>query len=199
MPPALLAQAIQLQKALVDQGVAPELIADAIAELLSEAGSVLIPEMKNLLHNGISVEDVNKILALSKSFTNAGPKMDIPNNLDNNSKEAIKAILKKVCNDDLNQFAKAVIAQKAMAVSGATPEQVAKVAHLTKSMAENGMSVTEIANALTMAIALPEGASPEFIHELESFIQVKGNMLSIFGLLLALRFLMDVQAYKVSG
>lgn len=172
MPPALLAQAIQLQKALVDQGVSAELIAESIAELLGEAGSsILIPEMKNLLQNGISVEDVNKILALSKSFT-SNTKMDIPNNLDANSKEAIKAMLKKVCNNDLNTFAKAVMAQKAMAVSGATAEQVAKVAHLTKSMAENGMSVTEIANALTMAIALPEGASREFIQELESFIQV---------------------------
>ena len=36
----------------------------------------------------------------------------------------IKAAFKKVCNNDLDQFAKTVIAQKAMAVSGATPEQV---------------------------------------------------------------------------
>ena len=35
-----------------------------------------------------------------------------------------KAAFKKVCNNDLDQFAKTVIAQKAMAVSGATPEQV---------------------------------------------------------------------------
>ena len=92
--------------------------------------------------------------------------------------EAIKAALKKVCNDDLDQFAKTVIAQKAMAVSGATPEQVAKVAFLTKSMAENGMSITEIANALTMALTLPDGVSQEIIHEIESYIQV---LISIFG------------------
>ena len=45
------------------------MIAEAIEELLGEVGSVLIPEMKDLLANGISPDDVNKILALSKSFS----------------------------------------------------------------------------------------------------------------------------------
>ena len=85
----------------------------------------------------------------------------------------IKAAFKKVCNNDLEQFAKTVMAQKAMAVSGATPEQVAKVAFLTKSMAENGMSINEIANALTMALtSSPDGASQELIAEIENYIQV---------------------------
>ena len=70
-----------------------------------------------------------------------------------------------------------------MAVSGATPEQVAKVAFLTKSMAENGMSVNEIANALTMALTLPDGASQEFIKGIENYIQVRKLIvyLKVFG------------------
>lgn len=169
VPPQLLAKAVQLQKALVDQGVPFEVIAEAIEELLGEAGSVLVPEMKNLLANGISAEDVNKIIALSKSFTK---QEDIPK-LEIKSKEAIKEALKKICDNDLKIFAKTVIAQKAMAVSGATAENVAKVAYLTKSMVENGMSVNDIANALTMALVLPGGASKEMIKELEGFIQVR--------------------------
>ena len=58
--------------------------------------------------------------------------------------------------NDLKKFAKSVIAQKAMTVSGANPEIVAKVAFLTKSMAENGMTTNDIANALTMAMSLSE-------------------------------------------
>ena len=69
VPPDMLAKALQLQKALADQGVPVEMIAEAIEELLGEVGSVLIPEMKDLLANGISPDDVNKILALSKSFS----------------------------------------------------------------------------------------------------------------------------------
>ena len=172
VPPQLLAKALQLQKALADQGVPVEMIAEAIDELLTEAGSTMIPEMKNLLKSGISADDINKIINLSKSFNddqkvteNAIPK-------DLSSKDAIKAALKKVCNDDIEQFAKTIMAQKAMVVSGASPENIAKVAYLTKSMAENGMSVNDIANALTMAMAVPDGASKEYVNEIEGFIQV---------------------------
>ena len=155
VPPTMLAKALQLQKALADQGVAPELISEAISELLSEAE---LPDInfQDLLRGGISPEDVNKILALSKSF-NSGDKINLP---DLKSKESIKTALKQACENDLKKFARTVMAQKAMAVSGATPEQVAKVAFLTKSMAENGMTINEIANALTMALTLPDGASP---------------------------------------
>ena len=163
------------QKKYVFQGVPIEMIAEAIEELLTEAGSTMIPEMKDLLKSGISAEDVNKIINLSKSFnSNEKSKTAIPKDL--NSKEAIKAALKKVCNNDIDQFAKTVMAQKAMAVSGASPENIAKVAYLTKSMAENGMTVNDIANALTMAMAVPDGASKEFVKELEGFIQVRKDI-----------------------
>ena len=154
--PSMLAKALQLQKALADQGVPAELISEAISELLSEAE---IPDVnfEDLLKSGISPEDVNKILALSKSFKGDSSQIKLP---DLKSKEAIKSALKQACENDLKKFAKTVMAQKAMAVSGATPEQVAKVAFLTKSMAENGMTINEIANALTMALTLPDGASP---------------------------------------
>ena len=154
--PTMLAKALQLQKALAEQGVAPELISEAISELLQEAE---LPDInfQDLLKGGISPEDVNKIIALSRSFKSGDNKIKLP---DLNSKDAIKNALKQACENDLKKFAKTVMAQKAMAVSGATPEQVAKVAYLTKSMAENGMSVNEIANALTMALTLPDGASP---------------------------------------
>ena len=70
VPPQMLARALQLQKALADQGVPIDMIAEAIEELLGDVGTVLIPEMRDLLGNGISSDDVNKIIALSKSFSN---------------------------------------------------------------------------------------------------------------------------------
>ena len=166
--PTMLAKALQLQKALAEQGVAPELISEAISELLQEAE---LPDInfQDLLKGGISPEDVNKIIALSRSFKSGDNKIKLP---DLNSKDAIKNALKQACENDLKKFAKTVMAQKAMAVSGATPEQVAKVAYLTKSMAENGMSVNEIANALTMALTLPDGASPGKPSLLKPFYRV---------------------------
>ena len=186
VPPDMLAKTLQLQKALTEQGVPIEMIAEAIEELLTEAGSTMIPEMKDLLKSGISAEDVNKIINLSKSFnSNEKSKTAIPKDL--NSKGAIKAALKKVCNNDIDQFAKTVMAQKAMAVSGASPENIAKVAYLTKSMAENGMTVNDIANALTMAMSVPDGASKEFVKELEGFIQVRKNITRVYVRLLTLK------------
>ncbi len=182
VPPQLLAEAIQMQKYLADQGIPPELIAEAIQELLNEAGSLNLPEMSNLLQSGISAEDVNKIIALSKSFAKSSSQNGFSLEgfkAGDNPKEAIKAALKKVCKDDLKQFAKAVVAQKAMACSGATPEQVAKVAFLTKSMAENGMSINDIANALSMALVVGEGASKEYIQELEQVILVTKSEFSV--------------------
>jgi alkylhydroperoxidase/carboxymuconolactone decarboxylase family protein YurZ len=143
------------------------MIADAITELMAENGALNIPDLTNLLQNGITSEDVSKIIALSKSFANNTP-LNIPDNID--SKDAVKAALRLAFNGDLDQFAKTVLAQKAMAVSGATPEQVAKVVFLTKSMAENGMSVSEIANALTMAMSMPDGPSKSQIQLLEQLI-----------------------------
>ena len=156
--PTMLAKALQLQKALAEQGVAPELISEAISELLQEAELPSDINFQDLLKGGISPEDVNKMIALSKSFNSSDKNtIKLP---DLNSKDAIKKALKQACENDLKKFAKTVMAQKAMAASGATPEQVAKVAFLTKSMAENGMTINEIANALTMALTLPDGASP---------------------------------------
>ena len=94
------------------------MIAEAIEELLTEAGSTMIPEMKDLLKSGISAEDVNKIINLSKSFnSNEKSKTAIPKDL--NSKEAIKAALKKVCNNDIDQFAKNVWVQRLLGLSPA--------------------------------------------------------------------------------
>lgn len=167
--PALLAKALQLHKALSEKGVSPQLIAEAMSELLAEAGISQIPDLQGLLQSGITAEDVAKIIALSKSFS-CKEVFDIPGSLE--SKEAVKAALKKAFNNDLAQFAKTVVAQKAMTASGASPENVAKVAFLTKSMAENGMSTSEIANALTMAMNLPDGkCSKELLKDLESLIQ----------------------------
>ena len=93
VPPDMLAKTLQLQKALADQGVPVEMIAQAMEELFGEAGSVLIPEMKDLLQGGISPEDINKILALSKSFSSGAggkSKLDIPGKLA--SKEDIKVV-----------------------------------------------------------------------------------------------------------
>ena len=93
VPPDMLAKTLQLQKALADQGVPVEMIAQAMEELFGEAGSVLIPEMKDLLQGGISPDDINKILALSKSFSSGAggkSKLDIPGKLA--SKEDIKVV-----------------------------------------------------------------------------------------------------------
>ena len=43
--PDLLAKAVQLQKALADKGVPTEMIAEALSELLLEAGALDIPGM----------------------------------------------------------------------------------------------------------------------------------------------------------
>ena len=93
VPPDMLAKTLQLQKALADQGVPVEMIAQAMEELFGEAGSVLIPEMKDLLQGGISPEDINKILALSKSFSSGdGSKSKMNFKFTNSSsKEDIKA------------------------------------------------------------------------------------------------------------
>ena len=53
VPPDMLAKTLQLQKALADQGVPVEMIAQAMEELFGEAGSVLIPEMKDLLQGKV--------------------------------------------------------------------------------------------------------------------------------------------------
>ena len=155
--PDLLAKAVQLQKALADKGVPTEIIAEALSELLSEAGALNIPELKDLLQSGITSEDVAKIIALSKSFTTPNEQIDIiPNGTSLDSKDSVKAVLKNAFSNDMTKFAKSIIAQKAMTASGATPQTVAKVALLTKSMAENGMTANDIANALTMAMTLSD-------------------------------------------
>ena len=110
VPPDMLAKTLQLQKALADQGVPVEMIAQAMEELFGEAGSVLIPEMKDLLQGGISPDDINKILALSKSFSSGAEgksKLDIPGKLA--SKEDIKVVYiyflsKKLCGFLLQEF-----------------------------------------------------------------------------------------------
>ena len=156
--PDLLAKAVQLQKALADKGVPTEIIAEALSELLSEAGALNIPELKDLLQTGITSEDVAKIIALSKSFTIPNEQIIdiIPNGASLDSKDSVKAVLKNAFSNDMTKFAKSIIAQKAMTASGATPQTVAKVALLTKSMAENGMTANDIANALTMAMTLSD-------------------------------------------
>ena len=156
--PDLLAKAVQLQKALADKGVPTEIIAEALSELLSEAGALNIPELKDLLQTGITSEDVAKIIALSKSFTLPNEQIIdiIPNGASLDSKDSVKAVLKNAFSNDMTKFAKSIIAQKAMTASGATPQTVAKVALLTKSMAENGMTANDIANALTMAMTLSD-------------------------------------------
>ena len=117
----------------------------------------MIPELKDLLQSGITSEDVAKIIALSKSFTTPNEQIDIiPNGTSLDSKDSVKAVLKKAFSNDMTKFAKSIIAQKAMTASGATPQTVAKVALLTKSMAENGMTANDIANALTMAMSLSD-------------------------------------------
>ena len=151
----ILQNSYHLISILADKGVPIEMIAEAMSELLTEAGGLNIPELKDILQSGITPEDVAKIIALSKSFTTTNDyQIDIPNGLD--SKETVKSVMKKAFSNDLKKFAKSVIAQKAMTVSGANPEIVAKVAFLTKSMAENGMTTNDIANALTMAMSLSE-------------------------------------------
>ena len=179
----LLAKAVQLQKALSEQGVPTELIAEAMSELLIEAESLQIPEIKDLLVGGITPDDVAKIIALSKSFptSSKGMKIDIPLN-GLNSKDSVKDVVKKAFSNDLKKFARSIVAQKAMIASGAPPESVAKVAFLTKSMSENGMSANDIANALTMAMSLSDPNNKEMAQQLEAMIFdtiCKGGALSM--------------------
>ena len=182
--PDLLAKAVQLQKALADKGVPTEIIAEALSELLSEAGALNIPELKDLLQTGITSEDVAKIIALSKSFTIPNEQIIdiIPNGASLDSKDSVKAVLKNAFSNDMTKFAKSIIAQKAMTASGATPQTVAKVALLTKSMAENGMTANDIANALTMAMTLsdPDNKGICTYLPLNSIIWFHGNFLLTF-------------------
>ena len=180
--PDLLAKAVQLQKALADKGVPTEIIAEALSELLSEAGALNIPELKDLLQTGITSEDVAKIIALSKSFTLPNEQIIdiIPNGASLDSKDSVKAVLKNAFSNDMTKFAKSIIAQKAMTASGATPQTVAKVALLTKSMAENGMTANDIANALTMAMTLSDPDNKGMYIPLNSIIWFHGNFLLTF-------------------
>jgi hypothetical protein len=100
------------------------MIAEALSELLTEAGALDIPELKDLLQSGITSEDVAKIIALSKSFTIPNEQIIdfIPNGTSLDSKESVKAVLKKAFSNDMTKFAKSIIAQKAMTASGATPD-----------------------------------------------------------------------------
>ncbi len=62
--------------------------------------------------------------------------------------------------------AKIVNIFQVMTASGGTPEILSKVVHLQKALADSGMARHEIANALTLAMAMANSATKETLQQL---------------------------------
>ncbi len=59
-----------------------------------------------------------------------------------------------------------VIFFQVMTASGGTPEILSKVVHLQKALADSGMARHEIANALTLAMAMANSTTKDSLQQL---------------------------------
>lgn len=166
--PEDLAKSLLIQSILSKKGLNSDDIAKALNQLSSmedqgDQMSNLVKMVKEALKDeGITQTDITKAMTLAKAIEAGKVRglKDIQDILDNSPlssvKDIVDAISQSISSGALGSDAmkKTMILQKVMKAIGANPETVAKAIALQKNLAENGMSKHEIANAMSLALAL---------------------------------------------
>ena len=158
------AKIMLIQSFLADKGVGPDLLLQALLDLIDENEMSSIGDMalKALRVGNFSIDELQKMLATSKALHGGkirGMKeiQRILNESDLSTPEGIANALRKAiksgCIDKL-AFAKAAILQKALIAAGASPALLAKAMKLQKELSESGMAVHDIAHAMSLAMSM---------------------------------------------
>ena len=175
--PEDVAKTMLIQTALKAKGVPADVIAAALNKIIKNAGNnnEVISAIENSLKtNDISIDEINKALAMSKALD--GGKIrglkDVQKILDEvsvNSIEDLEQALQKILDSGAlspETISKAVLFQKALKASGLDPHEAAKGILLQKSMVESGMPVHEVAQAMSIAMTM-DGMSPDQVKFLK--------------------------------
>ena len=175
------AKTLLIQTALRAKGVPADVIAAALNKIIKNAGDnkSLITAIENSLkNNDISIEEINKVLAMSKALDGGkirGLKdlQQILEEADTSSIEGLEQTLEKIFASGVlspESMAQSVMFQKALTASGLEPSEAAKGILLQKSMVESGMPAHEVAQAMSIALSL-DGQAEETIKELKEALK----------------------------
>ena len=176
-----MAKTLLIQTALRAKGVPADVIAAALNKIIKNAGDnkSLITAIENSLkNNDISIEEINKVLAMSKALDGGkirGLKdlQQILEEADTSSIEGLEQTLEKIFASGVlspESMAQSVMFQKALTASGLEPSEAAKGILLQKSMVESGMPAHEVAQAMSIALSL-DGQAEETIKELKEALK----------------------------
>ena len=171
---------MMIQSFLSDKGIGPDLILQALLDLIDEADLSSAGDMalKALRIGNFSIDELQKMLATSKALHGGkirGLKeiQRILNESDLSTPEGLATALKKAIKSgciDKFAFAKAAILHKALLAAGASPALLAKVMMLQKELSESGMPIHDIANAMSLAMSMATDVdgimdlTPEAVH-----------------------------------
>ena len=179
--PEDVAKTLLIQTALRAKGVPADVIAAALNKIIKNSGDnkSLITAIENSLkNNDISIEEINKVLAMSKALDGGkirGLKdlQQILEAADTSSIEGLEQTLEKIFSSGAltpESMSQSVMFQKALAASGLEPSEAAKGILLQKSMVESGMPAHEVAQAMSIALSL-DGQSEQTIKELKEALK----------------------------
>ena len=179
--PEDVAKTLLIQTALRAKGVPADVIAAALNKIIKNAGdnkSLITAIETSLKSNDISIEEINKVLAMSKALDGGkirGLKdlQQILEAADTSSIEGLEQTLEKIFSSGAltpESMSQSVMFQKALSASGLEPSEAAKGILLQKSMVESGMPPHEVAQAMSIALSL-DGQSEQTIKELKEALK----------------------------
>lgn len=169
--PEEMAKAMLVQKILAEKGVSPEMIAEALKKLSLDGRGRSLDDLVRIVQeavrdDSVTSDDINNVLALSKAIETGKVRgiRDILTLIEEgslDSADAVADILRKaVASGAINPDAlsQCMIMQKIIKAIGATPDGMAKTLALQKTLQDNGMTRNDVANAMSLALALGLGS-----------------------------------------
>ena len=179
--PEDVAKTLLIQTALRAKGVPAEVIAAALNKIIKNTGDgadIIKAVETSLKNNDISIEEINKVLAMSKALD--GGKIrglkDLQKILEaanTSSIEGLEQTLREIFDSGAltpESLAQSVMFQKALKATGLEPSEAAKSILLQKSMVDSGMPAHEVAQAMSIALSI-EGQSEETLRELKEALR----------------------------
>ena len=179
--PEDVAKTLLIQTALAAKGVPADVIAAALNKIANKTGcqkELLAAFENSLKNNDISIDEINKVLAMSKALD--GGKIrglkDLQQILENANMASIEGIedtLSKIFDSGAltpESLSQSIVFQKAMSASGLPADSVARAIQLQRAMVESGMPIHEVANAMSLAMTL-DPASEEKMRQLKEALK----------------------------
>ena len=187
--PEDVAKTLLIQSVLKAKGVPADVIAAALNKIIKNAGNQnsLVTAIENSLkNNDISIDEINKVLAMSKALD--GGKIrglkNLQQILEESSADSIDGLentLQKIFDSGAltpESMSQSVMFQKALKASGLDPNEAAKGILLQKLMVESGMPVHEVAQAMSISMTMDGLGDDKLMKLKEALRECLGRNLS---------------------